>query len=70
MCACSPSQHGIQQDSKTPDVTALIVALALQHLQAHSHAGEGVRVCVCVPASADTGTNDLEGDTPMAEQAH
>lgn len=29
----SPSQHGVQQNSQTPDVTSFIIALTLQHLQ-------------------------------------
>lgn len=28
----SPCQHGVEQDAQAPDVTAFIVALALQHL--------------------------------------
>lgn len=30
--AASPCQHGVQQHPQAPDVTALVVALALQHL--------------------------------------
>lgn len=36
----SPCQHGVQQNAQAPDVTAFIVALALQHL-AGRKAGEG-----------------------------